>query len=48
MSLFTKIPIDIVKHILTYDKRFVIQNGNIIVIHKLDRKILKCHVLVTH
>ena len=34
--LFKKLPMDIVKCILPYDRRFIIRNGNIILIDKLD------------
>jgi len=34
--LFKKLPMDIVKSILLYDRRFIIRNANIILIDKLD------------
>jgi len=36
MSAFKRLPMDIVKNILPYDSRFVIRNGEIIQINKLD------------
>jgi len=36
MSSFKRLPMDIVKHILSYDSRFVLRNGKIIQINKLD------------
>jgi hypothetical protein len=36
MSAFKRLPMDIVKHILPYDRRFVLRNGEIIQINKLD------------
>ena len=32
-----KLPMDIIKHILSYDTRYVIRNGNIIVINQIDK-----------
>jgi len=34
--LFKKLPIDIIKCILPYDRRFIIRNNNIILIDKLN------------
>lgn len=45
MSAFKRLPIDIVKHILLYDSRFVIRNGEIIQINKLDMNKYKTAVL---
>jgi hypothetical protein len=36
MSAFKRLPMDVVKHILPYDSRFVIRKGEIIQINKLD------------
>ena len=36
MSVFKRLPMDIVKYILPYDSRFVLRNGEIIQINKLD------------
>jgi len=36
MSAFKTLPMDIVKYILLYDSRFVLRNGKIIQINKLD------------
>jgi hypothetical protein len=36
MSAFKRLPMDIVKYILPYDSRFVLRNGEIIQINKLD------------
>ena len=36
MSLFKRLPMDIVKYILPYDSRFALRNGEIIQINKLD------------
>jgi hypothetical protein len=38
MEVFKNTPIDIVQHILCYDKRYIIRNGNIIIIKPLDKK----------
>ena len=35
--IFKKLPMDILKCILPYDRRFIIRNGNIILIDKLDQ-----------
>jgi len=37
MSLFKSLPMDVVKYILPYDSRFVLRNGEIIQINKLDK-----------
>ena len=36
MTSFERLPMDIVKHILPYDRRFIMRNGEIIQINKLD------------
>ena len=36
MSAFKRLPMDVVKYILPYDSRFVLRNGEIIQINKLD------------
>jgi hypothetical protein len=36
-SIFRKLPTDIIKYILPYDRRFIIKNGKIIVINKLNK-----------
>jgi hypothetical protein len=36
MSLMN-VPLDLVKHILTYDQRFILRNGKIITIGKLNK-----------
>jgi hypothetical protein len=45
MSSFRKLPMDIIKHILPYDKRFVLRNGEIISINKLDMNKYKHAIL---
>jgi len=35
-EIFQNIPFEIVKHILSYDKRYIIRNGNIIIINPID------------
>jgi hypothetical protein len=45
MSSSRKLPIDIIKHILPYDKRFVLRNGEIISINKLDMNKYKHAIL---
>jgi hypothetical protein len=45
MSVFKRLPMDIVKHILLYDSRFVLRNGEIIQINKLDMNKYKTAVL---
>jgi len=37
MSLFQSLPMDIVKLILLFDKRFILRKGQIIVINKLEK-----------
>jgi hypothetical protein len=32
-----KLPLEIVKHIISYDKRFIIRNGKIIQINQIDK-----------
>jgi hypothetical protein len=32
-----KLPLEIVKHIISYDKRFIIRNGKIIQIHQIQK-----------
>ena len=36
MSVFKRLPMDVVKYILPYDRRFVLRNGEIIQINKLN------------
>jgi hypothetical protein len=45
MNKFKNLPVDIVKQLLPYDKRFVIRNGEIIIINKLDMNKYKTFVL---
>jgi len=41
-----KLPIEIVKHIVTYDKRFIIRNGKIIQINHIDKNDKRRDLLV--
>jgi hypothetical protein len=45
MSHFKQLPMDVVKYILAYDKRFVIRRGKIILVNKLDMNKYKTAVL---
>jgi hypothetical protein len=45
MSHFKQLPMDVVKYILPYDKRFVIRRGKIILVNKLDMNKYKTAVL---
>jgi hypothetical protein len=44
-SIFRKLPTDIIKYILPYDRRFIIKNGKIIVINKLNKNKYKKAIL---
>ena len=40
-----KLPIEIVKYIITYDKRFIIRKGKIIQINKIDKNDKRYNIL---
>ena len=41
-----KLPIEIVKHIISYDKRFIIRNGGILQINQIDKNDKRYNMLL--
>ena len=46
LYLFSKLPIEIIKNILTFNKNFVIRKGEIITIKKIPKNDARYHILL--